>query len=515
MDDITKLENKLKKIGKVEIPSALSSNLKSRVMLGIKNSDKNFGVQPSSVSGMIEKVRGIFETVDLSAQKKAYVKERILERITSYSRMRFYFSRFFVSQKKAWAYLVLTLFVFNIFIFVDGGVPVVEAKSTILQNVFGNVQVFRDGESLKGQNDFVLLQGDVVKTENKSKAMIRFFDDSISRLQENTEVVLSRLFLDETGSVTEVLLDVRGGVVWSKVCKFVPGDTEFSVKGDNVFAQAKEKAAFNVSAGREGDFKVDVFENKVDLHVVRGDKVVSESVSEGTSANVEKEAETISLVNLPEPDEWVSENLNEDKRHLGEVIEETKEVIAEEAGVLPENILLHPIKRIKEDTTLLFAFDDVEKAKIRLEIAEKRLLEAEAFVARGEKLELSDFKKGFESSVDEFRALMADIKKVDLVEYVDLNSYLKSKLKRQERNLLFVEPRDEAVEEELKEEFIKPLDSAKEEEPLGVEPVDEKDGHALPTLDLYLNGGLESEETQDDAEGAEDHSDDPEPHDDL
>ena len=485
MDDITRLENKLKKIGKVEIPSALSSDLKTKIMFGVKNSDKNFGAQPSAVSEMIGKVRQVFEGIDISAQKKAYVKERILERITSYSRMRFYFSRFFVSQKKAWAYLVLSLFVFNLFIFVDGGVPVVEAKDTVLQSVSGDVQIFRDGESLKGQDDFILLQGDVVKTEEESKAMIRFFDDSISRLQENTEVVLSRLFLDETGSITEVLLDVRGGVVWSKVCKFVPGDTEFSVKGENVVARARDVAAFNVSTQEKGDFKIDVFENKVDLHLVTGDGVLTESVVEGTSATVENKVDLISLGELSEPSEWISENLSEDEKHVGEVIEETREVIAEEAGVLPENILLHPIKRIKEDTTLLFAFDDVEKAKIKLEIAEKRLLEAEAFVARGEELELAEFKDGFNASVDEFKALMADVKKVDLVEYVDLNSYLKSKLKKQERNLLFVEPKTEVVipEEELEEEFIKPLDPVIPTEPL--EPVDTQDGHALPALDLY------------------------------
>lgn len=526
MDDIEKLENQLKKMGKIPVSSEVSEDIKKKLFLSIQESAVSHSLRPSCISSLVARAKKVFAGVEIDAASRAGIKERVIMFVSSYSRPRFLFSRFFVAQKKAWASALIFLIIFNVFVFVDEGVNVAEAKYTVLKEVSGDVYVYRDNETLPGKENFVLQEGDVVGTGDNSKAVIRFLDDSISRLSQNTKVLLSRLFLDAALEVSDVVVDVKGGKIWSKVCKFVPGKSEFTVVAKDILTQASNVAAFNVSSDNEtGEFKVDVFENTVDLHVVSDNEVISESVSEGSSAKVDAESSVIQLGEVSDTDEWIAENLGEDKKHIVEIAEETREEIKGEAGVLPESIL-HPIKRIKEDTHLLLAFDRVERAKIKLEIFEKRLLEAEALAASGETNELPGLMDDFQAASDEFLQSILYLKDTDLVAYVDLTTYLKGKLNKHKRNLLFIRSDDAAADDDSLDISVEP----KMEEPGSIKPlsadfesdsdkigdeeeVDEpltlEERPAAPILDLYTEkeeAENESEEVLSEPEETQDNS---------
>lgn len=516
MDDIKKLENRLKDTMKVPVSSQVSGDIKKRLFLSIQNAKKTGVVEPSYISSLINRVREIFTTVKMSPTRCAFVKERVLEFVSSYSRPRFFFSRFFFAYKAVWASFIIFMILLNLFVFVDYGIPVAEAKYTLLKEVSGSVYVHRGDTVLNGRSDFILEEGDVIQTGGEgSKAVIRFFDDSISRLRENTEVTLSRLFIDDAKNLVDVVVGVYDGEVWAKVCSFSKRRSEFTIVSKDVLAQASDNATFNVSANSERkEFKVDVLENKINVHVVSDDSVLTESVLEGSSAKVTAETSTIQIGDVDVKDEWISSNLSEDKEHVGDVIAETKEEVTDAAGVLPESIL-HPVKLIKEDAQLLLTFSDVERARVKLDIAEKRLLEAEAMAFAGTSdLPVDVTIDEFQKAADEFLVTISVLKETDMVQYVDLLTYVNKKMNKHKRNLLFVnsdvpdEDLDADVASDVTEDnFIKPL--AVEEEPVIVEEEPEIFKQAAPALDIYFDetspepveaeelDGSDAEETQD------------------
>ncbi|MFH1720337.1 MAG: DUF5667 domain-containing protein [Patescibacteria group bacterium] len=464
--DMKKLEDDIGKISKGVGDSSVFLNVKKRLMNTIE-------------------CEYAFSKTKIPVALKARVRERLMAFIEGYSAPKFLFHRFFSAHKQAWVSLAIFAIVINTFVFVDTKVPVTYAKYTVLQEVNGNVYVDRGSETLMGENEFALEEGDTVRTDVGSRAIIKFFDKSVSRLNENTEVVLSRLFIDRDTSESGVVLGVRDGQVWSRVNESATDTSEFIVRSSDVMARAKDNSAFNVSANSaEKEFEVEVYEEEVDVRVVSNEVAESKSVAKGSKAFVRAdEAVGVQIEDIFETNDWIAVNLDKDAKHIEQIIEETKEEVKGQTSDV-----LSPIRRIKEDAKLLVTFDKVEKEKLKLEIAEKGLLEAEALLADGRTEEAMSLIDEFNTAVQAFKDVADQMKETNPVKYVDLKVYLDAKLNKHNINIGYIYPdvSDEDVSgDEPKDGFIKPL----------LPVVEEEEDVAPPNLNLFLD----AEQAKDDS----------------
>ncbi len=162
-----------------------------------------------------------------------------------------------------------------------------------------------------------LKEGDTVKTGAKSKASLVFFDSSILRLNENTEIVVKDIVSQGDKKVN---LEQTAGQTWSRVLK-ISGIKEYSIETPNTVATVRG-TGFAVSIG-DGDTIIAVKEGKVLVAAMDENQVVAEAV---VPANMELEVTDEAPAGLElavlEPDLWVDENIIADDQFIGEVVDE-------------------------------------------------------------------------------------------------------------------------------------------------------------------------------------------------
>ncbi len=156
-----------------------------------------------------------------------------------------------------------------------------------------------------------LKEGDLVRTM-AGKASVVFFDSSVLRLDENTEVSIKKISKDS------VELKQAAGQTWSRILK-VSGIREYKIETPNTVATVRG-TGFAVKV-EDGDTKIVVKEGKVLAVSYKEDKPVAEAliiedmeleISDETPAELELEA--------VQEDEWIGENVAEDEEFIDEVV---------------------------------------------------------------------------------------------------------------------------------------------------------------------------------------------------
>ena len=96
--------------------------------------------------------------------------------------------------------------------------------------------------------------------------MINFFDNSVTRLRDNTVLEISELDVNPDNRMeTNILLKLDAGEVWSKVTKIVTQNSSFEVETYNTIA-AVRGSAFDIAVNNETQTtEVIVIEHAVDL----------------------------------------------------------------------------------------------------------------------------------------------------------------------------------------------------------------------------------------------------------
>ena len=122
--------------------------------------------------------------------------------------------------------------------------------------------------------------------------MINFFDNSVTRLKENTELEITEMDVNpENQMETNILLKLNAGQVWNKVTKIVTQDSSFEVETYNTIA-AVRGSAFDVKLDEETQAtEIIVVEHAVDLTAIdskNGEFLGSTQVLEGYKTRVKK-----------------------------------------------------------------------------------------------------------------------------------------------------------------------------------------------------------------------------------
>lgn len=302
--------------------------------------------------------------VKMDAVKKAVVRERLYdlpEKKSSASVLANIVNSAFFRRTVATVSLsgILGLAVFTYAL----KVPVTFAKElTVVHDIEGTVKVMRDGKEFSAAKGFEIKEGDTIVTGADGKAVVTYFDKSITRFFENTNVSFDALRSENFGFDHVVGLHLVEGRVWSNVMDYVV-NSEFKVSANDLIASVSKRATFSLSS-EQNQASIQVFHNLVNVEipskdeertVVKGFQVVASSVL------TQKVVEPISLKESEK--QWVATNLVNDQQIMGEVEKENKGVVA------------GPLGRLQENASLLFAFDDAERFRLELNIAERSFYE--------------------------------------------------------------------------------------------------------------------------------------------
>lgn len=404
--DIQALKRSINKYAVVSIDEQQKDRIKQNIL---QYTHSHAPAEEAGFLSVIDRIRAVAAGLKPSAYFRVLLREKLITLVEFQGNRGFLLFRGLKFSRRFVALMVVFLFITTLFFNFAGHVDRVEASySTTLRDVQGNVSVVRDNEVLPGAAGFLLRTDDVIQTEENSSATIEFLDQSISRLASNTEIKISKLFVNPLNKTeTAVELVLHKGRLWARVVNLVDNLSHFQVKAENTVAIAKRKAAFDVEVPSRGKTKVSAIQNKVDLVVATDKKVMETSLVRGFTAEVKTRASVEPTIkedsNAQPRDEWVSSNLAQDKIYIAAVKQEAQAQLGESARILPGNPF-YAVKELSENTTVALTLNELGKQRKIVERAREKFAEAEVLLEKGETAQstvlLNDFKSQIADVID-------------------------------------------------------------------------------------------------------------------
>ncbi len=317
----------------------------------------------------------------LNQKQKQLIFQSIMERIDSIEKPWLWAFR---TWKSVIASMMIVIFVFTALVLMPFNVSVTKAnKWTFLEDVQGQVFVNRNGKTFSVDKDFVLQEGDLLFTEENSFVIIRYLDDSVTRMGANTSLEIKKLYIyPEDSSKTEILIDLSSGQIWNSVYNLIDKDSRFSVETKTTVANVTNSAAFTMTFSDLGT-ELMVFENVVDIsrksvHISSVQPVIA-----GYKAQVNFEPIMVSGNNydvlIQKNDEiksdWVTTNLDLDKKHQDKLKKENLEL----SNTKKTDAILIASSDKDQKT---FNKPELEDAKQKFVTAQKSFIEAQDLLSK-------------------------------------------------------------------------------------------------------------------------------------
>lgn len=166
--------------------------------------------------------------------------------------------------------LLIALIVFTILgVRAVTATPDLETPGVILEIDEGGVEIWPAGGDTwqRAKDGQVLNSGDRIRTLDGSSVGIIFYDNSVMRLDENTEIVISELEIDTENYLDQnVGIEVVVGRAWSRIMNLLDLDSSYEVSTSSVAATVRG-TAFSISVDEQGQTDIDVTENQVELTI--------------------------------------------------------------------------------------------------------------------------------------------------------------------------------------------------------------------------------------------------------
>lgn len=392
---------------------------------------------------LAQEVARVAQETKMQVDKRAMILERLMDLMEN-GRRRFGFFALPIFKKQFAAVFLVLVLVFSGVSFVNVDTKVVFASElTQLADMNGEVLVQRNGENIEATLGMELYEKDKIVTGEAAMAVVMFFDDSVSRLSPKTTMTIDQL--NSKDSVRSyVQIEVESGQVWSKVVNLVEEDSAFVVKGNGLSTRA-QKGAFNVEV-KNDKVEVGVFNNEVNVSgekfkdkfkVVTGQKVVA--------VNKQQVAPKVFSSTPAEKDgEWVKSNLKDDQKYIVEV--ENRLIAAKMKSVgltVDETVSLED--SVRENTLKFLTFDDVDKQKMGLDLAEKKFISAQLKLlgkdlTDEEKAEANAAFQDFYAAVKDFYAFVETVATTDKEYAKELRKYAEDKVLQQKKALTVILP---------------------------------------------------------------------------
>jgi hypothetical protein len=450
IDKYKKLEEALKELKKPNLKSETKLMMKSNILSSIKHEQK--------LKNIISKLA---EYIKPNSVFKARLGQTLLAFTKSHK------SSFAWQWQKVFASALLFVIVFMIGTVYVSDIPVIKAaRQTTIVNVSGEVNLIRDEIAVQAEANMYLQQGDILITGENGTAIVRYIDDSISRLSPNSELGIRKLYQDQIKrSKTEVEIEVKKGKVWNQVVSIVGKESSFKVEVKDVTANASERASFEVKADERAQTLVSVYDNRIEVSLQDEKQMVLEGYS--IAANPESSQIAKININLVEDQQWVDENIAKDKQYKDDVVAESVVKTKSEAGLTPESPL-YSAKKLNESTKLLLTSDPVDNTKLKIEIALKRLNEATVYINEDKSREADPL-------IQEFRSIIRDLSK-KVSESEELKEYFIDAISDKSKDFAVILPDDPLykVKEALREAKLTVFTDVQEIKSAQLKEVEEK-----------------------------------------
>lgn len=440
---------KLQHISKdVNLDNLAKDRLKTNLLRAIENGETEL---PTSFCRLAEKIQESTSPVILNGAGKYAMWTNIKENISDIDQLSPWS---FVRNWRASlaSFLIFVMLLGTLVLLPTDGRILYAAKITFLEEVKGEVYVNREGNVMSVNSNFTLEEGDLIFTRSGSFVTIRYLDDSVTRLGENTSLEIRRLYVQPDNQVeTQVELNLVNGQIWAGVYNLVDQDSKFVVETSNAKAMVNSKAAFELKASQDAT-TIAVFDNVVDVtSKAVGDNKVQPVVS-GFKAKVEAHTflaydNGVSIEkNSLKQDDWAIMNIELDGKHQEKLKEEGQKLISDK--VASEESLLSFLGDFKDSTKSLFSNSELEQARNRYISASMGFIKAQQILRDADKIGAANKREAtplllqFRTTI---RQLMDDqdrLMKTNENEAKRFYDDLKSDLALQRKGLSLVLPRE-------------------------------------------------------------------------
>lgn len=224
---------------------------------------------------LIEKIKNASLGVNLSGYQVNYLRKSILSQIGEMKPRLTWSNNFWKTFQTTVATFVLFAVGLSILAIAPLETKLTKAsKWTFLEEVRGEVYVNRNGQILAVDKDFALEEGDLLFTRADSFVVVRFLDDSVARLGENTSLEVKKLYASpENMSQTQIEVALIDGQAWTNVVNLIDENSSFTIETDQAKAEVSSRASFEIKADEKAT-SIEVFDNVVDF--VKKDPVLDE-----------------------------------------------------------------------------------------------------------------------------------------------------------------------------------------------------------------------------------------------
>ena len=325
------------------------------------------------------------------------------------------------------------------------------SKWTFLTEVKGEVFVNRNGRTMSVDKNFVLEEGDLIFTRSDSFVTVRYLDDSVTRLGDNTSLEIKRLYVRPDNAVeTEVELQLISGQIWASVYNLIDEDAHFAVETDTALANVSSKAAFEISS-ENSVTTLAVFDNVVDLSDKQGSKQVQPVLS-GFKAEVKMTEQpasgkvklaTITVAKNINEDDWAKLNLGLDKQHQKLLKDENIQLAANSTAL--DESLVGTIADWKDGTKALFANADIEKARQKFLSVQLGFMKAQKLLQANDaqsRREATPLILQYKTGVKEIMADYQNLRAKDQGQADKLFSWMKEEIDLQRKSFSLILPGD-------------------------------------------------------------------------
>jgi len=436
---LERLASELKALRKPTLQQTSRQQLRQQLLTSIKQG-KQAEIVPLSFKKLIISLRQEANKVHLDPQATAFLKERVLGLVETY-RPQVLSAPYLKTILTSALLLIFVVTTFFAFPFIT--IPTSYARSTYISELEGNVFIARNQEIVRATPFFLLQEGDTILTRQNSFVTVTFFDDSQSRLSENTRLQIQKLQFKPFNHVaSQVELFLEQGRMWGKVVNLVNDESRFIVQTDNATATVIKKASFDLSEEGEST-KVRVYDNVVDLHFFEtGNNIPSKTVVAGYQAEVLKKDEPIQLqvttASPLEDKDWVASNLKRDERYSETILQSKQQLL--ESNDIHDGFQGNSSEYGKQLSS--FTNVQVEEARAHFFEVYLDLKKGESLLANGSHKEGIKLIGQFHLALKDFIKELPKLKKVNGDEALVLQQIVEEKVALQLKDLATFMPGD-------------------------------------------------------------------------
>lgn len=270
----------------------------------------------------------------------------------------------------------------------------------------GNATIIRNNGSIKKVSaEGILNAGDTLKINQGSEAEIRWFEGSISRLTEGTELTIKTATYDKDNiGQTKIRIFAKAGTIWSKVVSLVDGESEFSILSTNSIAGVRG-STFNYVL-ENGNPTVESIEHSAFLSMLDENNEIKESktIISGQQATIEESKLKIDPIEDEKlMDLWHKNNASKDIKETKKLKKKNLEQITKLAGSLPGDIDYE-----KKNEAILKYLESTktpeERIMAELKIGRMRVYEAIALIKKAEAGKSEEHKANYYAALESYKS---------------------------------------------------------------------------------------------------------------